>query len=145
MTAEKKKSAPRNALLDSLCETYPVLRECKPLALGIHKAIQARMPEVKADELRLAMRIHTASTPYLKALLVGKERFDLDGQVAGEVTDEHRQVADASLQERFKKVAERRKAEAKKQREAEKQKVEQEKTAKRQEKLAQLAAKFNNR
>jgi ProP effector len=70
------------------------------------------------------------------------ERFDLDGQAAGEVTAEQREVAATTLRERFKKQAERRKAEEQAKKAAQE---EQEAQRKRQEKLAQLAARFNAR
>lgn len=142
MTASETKSTRRNALLDALSTNYAVFRDCQPLALGIHKSVKERMPEVDAAALRSAMKIHTASTRYLKALVVSKERFDLDGQPAGEVTEEQREVASTTLRERFKKAAERRKAEEQAQKAAQK---EQEAQAKRSEKLAQLAARFNSR
>lgn len=98
------------------------------------------MPELEAAQLRSAMKTHTASTRYLKALAIGKERFDLDGKPAGEVTDEQREVASTALRERFKKAAERRKEEEKAKMASQK---EQQALAKRTEKLAELAARFN--
>lgn len=142
MAVTETKPARSTSLLETLNASFAVFRDCQPLALGIHKTIKERMPDVDAAQLRLAMRIHTASTRYLKAQLTGKERFDLDGQPAGEVTDEQREVASTTLRERFKKAADRRKAEEKAQREAKK---EEEAQHKRQEKLSQLAARFNSR
>lgn len=142
MTPTAAKSPARNALLETICGNFAVFREGRPLALGIHKAIMERMPDLDTAQLRLAMRIHTASTRYLKALLATRERFDLDGNPAGEVTEEQRAVASTALRERFKKSADRRKAEEQALKEA---KQEQEAQQKRQEKLAQLAARFNLR
>lgn len=142
MAATEAKPARSNPVLDTLISRFAVFRDCQPLAIGIHKAIKERMPELDAAQLRLAMRIHTASTRYLKAQVTGKERFDLDGAVAGEVTEEQRDVAGTTLKERFKKAAERRKADEKAKQEALK---EQQAQQKRQEKLGQLAAKFNSR
>ncbi|NJD33966.1 MAG: ProQ activator of osmoprotectant transporter prop [Betaproteobacteria bacterium] len=142
MTSTPKKPSSPNALLETISAKFAIFRECRPLALGIHKAISERMPEVDTAQLRLAMRMHTASTRYLKALLASGERFDLDGKPAGEVTAEQREVASTTLRERFKKHAERRKAEAEALKAA---KQEQEARQKRQEKLAQLAARFNLR
>ena len=142
MTSTPAKPPSRNALLETLSANFAVFREARPLALGIHKAISERMPEVDTAQLRLAMRMHTASTRYLKALLATGERFDLDGNPAGEVTPEQREVASTTLRERFKKVAERRKAEEQALKAAQQ---EQEAQQKRQEKLAQLAARFNLR
>lgn len=142
MTPTAAKTPVRNALLETICENFAVFREVRPLALGIHKTILERMPDLDTAQLRLAMRIHTASTRYLKALLATRERFDLDGNPAGEVTEEQRAVANTALRERFKKSADRRKAEEQALKEARR---EQEAQQKRQEKLAQLAARFNLR
>ncbi len=133
------KASPRNALLVTLGEKFEVFRDCRPLALGIHKALLERMPEIDVGQLRTAMRTHTASTRYLKTLLLGKERFNLDGEVAGEITDEQREVANTALRERFKKAADRRKAEEKLRKDAERELAAQKQ---RQEKLDQLAARF---
>ena len=138
MTAGPSKRSSRNALLDTLCATFPVFQECRPLSLGIHKTICERMPDVKPADLRLAMRVHTASTRYLKALAAGTARYDLDGQPAGEVTEEQRTVASEGLKSRFAKAAERRKAD-------EQARKAQEADAARQEKLNQLAARFSKR
>lgn len=133
--AAQPKQAGRNAILDMLRATFPVFREHRPLALGIHKTIKERLPDLNAGQLRNAMRIHTMATAYLKSLATGDQRFDLDGQPAGAVTAEQKEQAATDLRERFKKGAERRKAEQRAEKEAEQ----------RQEKLQQLAAKFNTR
>lgn len=142
MTPAPAKPASRNALLDTLSAKFEVIRQGRPLAVGIHKAIIERLPEIDTTQLRLAMKIHTASTRYLKALLATRERFDLDGKPAGEVSDEQREIANTTLRERFRKAADRRKAEELAANEAQRQ---QEALQKRQEKLAQLAARFNVR
>jgi ProP effector len=126
--------APRrqqNEVLTTLTTTFKTFGECQPLAIGIHKAIKERLTCVDPEQLRVALRIHTASTRYLKALSQSKFRFDLDGMPLGEVTAEQRQQALDTLRDRFRKKAEQHKAEqlAKQQ----------------QEKLQQLAAKFNAR
>jgi ProP effector len=139
---EAKPKRPRNELLDNLITTYAVFRECKPLAIGIHKAISEKTPDIDRGQLRSAMKIHTAATRYLKALASAEVRYDLDGNAAGEVTAEQREQAATTLKERFKRDADRRKAEV-----AEKKKAaeELEKAAQRQESLLKLAAKFNVR
>lgn len=128
-TAEQKPSRSRNPVLDTLTTSFKVIRDCQPLALGIHKVIKERMPELDMQLLRSAMRMHTASTRYLKLLSQADVRFDLDGVPAGEVTAEQKQQALDTLRERFRKKAEQHKAEL-----AAKQ---------HQEKLLKLAEKFN--
>lgn len=138
IAAEKKPARPRNATLETLGTTFAVFRDCLPLAIGIHKVIAERHPEIDQGHLRTAMRMHTASTRYLKALSQAQVRFDIDGQPAGEVTAEQRQQATDGLRERFKKGADRRRAEL--------EALEQQKKAQeRQQNLQKLAEKFNTR
>ncbi len=130
-TTGPKPPRSRNAVLDTLNASFKVFRDCRPLALGIHKAIKERLPDTNARELRNALRMHTASTRYLKALSQAGERFDLDDVPAGEVTAEQQQQATSDLRLRFKKQAELHKAE-----QAAKQ---------HRENLLKLADKFNTR
>lgn len=120
------------ALLQRLQEAFPAFRDCKPLALRIDASIVERMPDIDRKSLRAALRMYTASTRYLKAVERSQQRFDLDGQPAGEVTEEQRMHASTTLKERFAAVArqqkEKREAEA-----AEKRRTE---------KLQQLVSKF---
>ena len=129
-------------ILRRLCESYAVFRDCRPLAIGIHKTLRAALPELDAAGLRQALHRHTGSTRYLKAIATGEERFDLAGAVVGLITDEQKQQATEALRERFKKGAERRREQ---QREAERQAREAARTQQHQAKLEQLARKFNTR
>ena len=95
-------------------------------------AILARFPDFDRKNLRIALRMHTASTKYLKAVERGGERFDLDGKASGEVTDEQRQHAATTLKERFAAVAKQQREK----READ------EAERRRTEKLQQLVSKF---
>lgn len=130
-----KQSSPHNLVLDSLRASYTVFQEFRPLALGIHKAIKERSPEINAQQLRTALRIHTAATRYLKALSQGNTRYDLDAAPAGEVTTEQQQQASETLRERFKKKAERHRQEQ----------LEQRQVQQHQENLRKLAEKFDKR
>lgn len=131
MSNQKPTPAHPLPLLDILKSSFLVFREYKPLAVGIHKAIREKLPEVDERQLREAMKRHTGSTRYLKGLTEGGDRFDLDANPAGEVTEEQREQAATTIRERFRKDAERRKAEQEMQR--------------RQENLLKLAEKFNAR
>jgi ProP effector len=125
-----------NALLEQLQAEFSVFRDYKPLAIGIHKQLMERMPDLGKSKVRVALHGHTASTRYLKALTEGAPRLDLDGQPTGEVTVEQQTMAVQTLRDRLKKAAERRKAEEvqrKADEEAEKSRV----------KLQQLAEKFS--
>lgn len=120
------------ALLKEFQEKYPAFRDFLPLSIGIDKQLIARQPEVNRKNLRMALRMHTNSLRYLKAMEKATVRFDIDGQAGEEVTDAHRAHASETLRERFKKNAEQRKA----------QKEAEEAERKRAEKLSQLTAKF---
>jgi ProP effector len=127
--AAKQKIEQRNTLLVRLYKEFPVFHDYRPLAIGVHKALMARMPELAKVQVRMALQNHTAKTRYLKALVQGVPRLDLDGNPVGEVTADQQSTAALTLRDRYKKAAERRKAELEAQQ--------------RQEKLLQLAEKFN--
>jgi ProP effector len=131
MSDPAPKSGRRNELLDRLSAEFPVFRDHLPLAIGIHKALMERFPDLDKGQVRSALHLHTGTTRYLKAIIEGAQRLDLDGNPCAAVTAEQHAQAAATLRERFKKAAERRKAE---------QEAQQ-----RQEKLRKLAEKFNPR
>lgn len=139
MTQDTGRSAPRrNALLDQFMERYPVFRDGKPLALGIHKAVLAEQPDLDKDAVRKAMRFHVQSTRYLKGIVEGAPRYDLAGNAEGVVTAEQQAQAVTLLKERVRKANERRKAELQ-------AKKDEAAARERQEKLNKLAEKFNGR
>lgn len=142
-TTAEEPSAPgthsSNALAERLRLTFAVFRDAAPLAIGIHKAIRERLPDVDAGQLRMTMKRHTSSTRYLKALATGETRLDLDGQPAGSVTAEQREQAAEQLRERFKRNAERRREE---QREEQRQREQEQRQREHQEKLLKLADRF---
>jgi ProP effector len=131
MTGTPPQKSFRDDVLESLVAAFPVFRDAQPLAIGIHKKILERMPELTKAQVSRALKIHTGSTRYLKVLSNAEQRFDLDGSPAGEVTAEQRDAASKLVRERFKKAAERRK--------------EEEQAKQHQAKLQQLAEKFNSR
>jgi sRNA-binding protein len=82
----------------------------KPLKLRIQADLQQRAPGTFTKKsLSIFLHRHTTSNGYLKALAHAPARIDLDGQPAGEVSDEHRQAAVAEL-ERRRTVHEARRA-----------------------------------
>ena len=73
----------------------------KPVKLRIQQDIQERAPgQFSKQDLSAFFRRHTRSTSYLHALSRARQRFDLDGQPAGEVSDEHRLGAAEELNQR---------------------------------------------
>lgn len=136
--ASQPKVEPRTLLLQ-LQEVSETFRDCKPVALRIDKAIALRFPDVERKVIRAAMRMHTASTRYLKVMEKGGQRFDLDGKPDGEVTAEHQAHAAQTLKERFAEVARRKRDKA---RQEETARREEEAEKRKAEKLQQLVGKF---
>lgn len=106
-TAEsgKAKLRPPRAVLNILAERYPAAfhadgRRVKPLAVGVLQELRAaRQGEnplpVSVHELRRALRYYTQGAAYLRALLRGEARINLQGEAVGEVTEEQKQHAQA--------------------------------------------------
>ncbi len=91
-----------------------------PLKLRIQADLQQRAPGVfPRRSLSVFLQRYTTGTAYLKALVARGQRFDLDGQPAGEVADEHRDAAVAELARRRAQHEQRRAAERQAQRAAE--------------------------
>jgi hypothetical protein len=73
----------------------------KPVKLRIQADIQERAPgRFTKAQLSAFLRRHTGGTGYLIALTQAKTRFDLDGQPAGEITEEHLAAAREELARR---------------------------------------------
>ena len=88
---------------EQLKQRFPALftGPAKPLKLRIQADIQERAPGVFTKKaLSAFLRRHTGSTSYLVAMTRSPTRFDLDGQAAGEITEEHRRVAAEELARR---------------------------------------------
>jgi hypothetical protein len=99
-----------------LAEMFPALFGTegppKPIKLRIQADIQQRAPGLFTRKaLSIVLHRHTTTTPYLKALLAAPSRFDLDGQPAGDIAEEHRQAAREEVERRRAIVAARRAAE----------------------------------
>jgi len=96
-----------------LKQLFPALFSggAKPLKLRIQADIQERAPGVFTKQMLSAfLRRYTGGTGYLIVLSKAQHRFDLDGQPAGELSQEHR---DAAVQElaRRRNLTETRRAE----------------------------------
>ena len=102
-TAAVKDMSPA-AVAAKLKELFPALfvgGGIKPLKLRVQADIQARAPGVFTKaQLSAFLRRHTGGTGYLIALSKAKHRFDLDGQPAGDLSDEHRAAAVEELNRR---------------------------------------------
>jgi ProP effector len=130
------------ALIKEFQEKFVAFREYMPLTIGIDKQLFALYPDISRKSLRVALGIHTNSLRYLKIMEKAKNRFDLEGKEAEEVTAEHRAHATMVLRERAKKIAEQRKAERAVEEAALAAKAAEETARQTAEKLQQLASKF---
>jgi ProP effector len=102
------------ACAQALKALFPALFDgpTKPLKLRIQADIQERAPgQFTKQVLSAFLRRYTGGTSYLIALSKAKHRFDLDGQPAGELADEHREAAVTELARRRGLVEERRELE----------------------------------
>ena len=100
---EAAQQASPAATAAKLAELFPALFKGapKPLKLRIQVDIQERAPGVFSKQaLSAFFRRYTGGTGYLIAVSKGSQRFDLDGQPAGELSDEHRKLAAEELARR---------------------------------------------
>jgi ProP effector len=100
--ASQQREAPVDAAA-LLKQTFPALfgGGAKPLKLRIQADIQERAPGVFTKQaLSAFLRRYTGGTSYLVALTKAPHRFDLDGNPAGEISEEHRKVAADELARR---------------------------------------------
>ena len=101
MTTTKKQDT--DAALADLAERYPqtfVLEKYqphRPLKVGIAADLTERAPERDHRKLSVAMFAYTRRIMYLRILVVGAARVDLDGNRCGEVTAQDAEYAAAKL------------------------------------------------
>ena len=92
-----------DAALARLAEAFPqtfVLEKYRPhwpLKVGIAAAIPARCPAVERRVLSVALSAYARRVMYLRGLVAGAARVDLDGNPAGEVTARDAEYAAAKL------------------------------------------------
>ena len=107
-------------ILAELSEKFPLCfsqsGEAKPLKIGIFQDLAQRLSEedgISKTQIRHALRLYTSSWRYLHGVKAGAIRVDLDGNPAGELTEEHVTHARQALKDSKDKVfASRRRPEA---------------------------------
>ena len=94
-----------HAALTRLAEAFPqtfVLergRRHRPLKIGIAADLQAGCPALEWRVLRVALAAYTGRVMYLRGLVAGAARIDLDGNPAGEVSAKDTEYATVKLAE----------------------------------------------
>jgi ProP effector len=78
----------RRAIMALLIEAFPGAFDSgpRPLMVGTYHAIVAALPGVRTGDLRQALGMHCHRTAYLRELIAGAPRYDLQGAPAGVVT-----------------------------------------------------------
>lgn len=89
-------------LVADLRARFKVLADFRPLKIKIHLDIRAALDGSGTANVRIAraLHYHTGHGLYLKALADGGPRYNLAGEIEGEVTEEQRQRAIKQLKER---------------------------------------------
>ncbi|EEQ2043567.1 ProQ/FinO family protein [Escherichia coli] len=97
--------------MNRLAEYWPELfgaENIKPLKAGvIHDMLQdakARELAIGHGVLRGALTSHLHTTRYLKAIIAGGPRYDLNGQPCGEVTEKEKAAASEQLMWRLEQI-----------------------------------------
>lgn len=96
----KKRATPAEVaqVRQALHITYPKCfaakgQQKRPLKIGIHKDLLANgremMPGLSCRLIRAGLRDYVSGPTYLRNMLAGAERIDLDGNPAGVVTEDH--------------------------------------------------------
>jgi ProP effector len=100
-------------IITTLANRYPncfsseVWRPHRPLALGIREAIVADGIELNEGELGRVLGFYCRRVMYLRALIAGAPRVDLQGMAAGFVSTEHAEHARKSLEELLERRTQR--------------------------------------
>ena len=123
-----------SSIFAKLCERFPVFEPRqdephRPLALKIREQIWDRWPDVDRDALSVTLRWYTQRRMYLLSVIALGNRYNLDGEAAGEITPSEVEYAKkvlASIDAKKLKAAEEAAAKYQRQRE------ERERTAVRQ-------------
>lgn len=91
-----------------LLDNWPHIFDAKkpqPLAIGIHIAIledaERKGVEISENEIRLGIYFYTRKEAYLKSIINGDRRIDIDGSEADEITEHQKEVAQNIL---YKKI-----------------------------------------
>ncbi|MFC6673583.1 ProQ/FINO family protein [Marinobacterium aestuariivivens] len=119
---KSKNRAANLAAVQLLMDTYPKTfsrHQVRPLKIGIQEDLLAD-DKVSKNKIKRALASYVRSLAYYRSLQAGAARIDLQGQPAGQVTEEEAEHAKGKLKELNKQRREREKQKQKEQREQEK-------------------------
>ena len=95
--------------------------EARPLKIGIFQDLVDRVQgemNLSKTQLRSALRLYTSSWRYLYGIKAGADRVDLDGNVCGQLDEQHVEHARKQLEEAKARVQAQREQQQAKKREA---------------------------
>jgi ProP effector len=100
--SKAKRQEERREVVAVLAKRFPkcfsIEAPRKPLKVGIHVDIMARLGNVIAPEqLRRGLAAYTGATAYLRGIVSGAIRRDLNGNAAGMVTEKEAAAAQAVM------------------------------------------------
>ena len=91
-------------LMPLLKALYPkTFSRFRPLKLGIDRDLKAELPELSNKKIDRVLWFYTSSRSYLSALRIGADRYGLDGNPAGTVTENEAEFARKAFKLRFGK------------------------------------------
>lgn len=108
-----KKTAREHAQI--LEERWPLLfnfNESKPLKIKVSEEIYAQINESEWPQIRKALATYAGRLSYLKCLAKGGNRYDLDGNVSGEISEEDIQLVKDKISAHAEKIKMKKKKKA---------------------------------
>ncbi|WP_274371742.1 ProQ/FINO family protein [Morganella morganii] len=109
--AKRKKEA--KALLEGFWGKAFNFKRPKPLKLGVEQdlleAAEALGLPFDEDTIKRVLAAYLYTIPYRKAVAGGTSRYDLNGDVSGEITDEERQEAKEAILHFYARQEEKKK------------------------------------
>jgi ProP effector len=90
---EKSARQQQIMIIELLYQRYPVMKQFKPLMIGVHKELEKALPQFGANHVHRSIAAHCRKVRYLKAVARGGKRFDLNGKPVGDVTLEEKTAA----------------------------------------------------
>lgn len=94
------RTAKAREFYEQLMSRFSVFKTFKPLAIGIREAVKAEFPEVDDATLHDAFLHHCYRPRYVESIARGGNRFDLNGDVVGEVSAHDIEMAEKWLEKR---------------------------------------------
>lgn len=90
--------------LHTLKQDFLVFQQVVPLKILIHKDLVERYPQIAKHIICGALHVHCQDVAYLRILVAGVHRYDLDGNPVDVVTEEHDANARSRLRLQLKKL-----------------------------------------